>query len=203
MSGHGVPHHSEKQEHRSIGIFISVLAVFMAVVSSLAKKEANEMILREVKASNGFAWYQSKRGRSYLNELEIGRIDRELAGNPSDAQRGLLGSQKGKLQAKNAEYEAENAKILVESEADRQAAELAGHRHHRFEYAEISLHVAVVLASIALLTDDRKFFWLGLAATAAGVALAVSGFLIQPHSSRAHTPTQAPAASSSPASSGH
>lgn len=197
MSGHGVHHHPDKQEHKSIGIFISVLAVFMAVVSALAKKEANEMILNEVKASNGFAWYQSKRQRGYLNELEIARIETTLAGSPSESQRTLLTGQRSKLAAKNAEYETENAKILKDSEADRATAESAKHRHHRFEFAEIALHLAVVLASLTLLTDSKKFFWIGLICTLVGVVLTLSGFLIQPHGA------PIPASSGAPAHSGH
>lgn len=91
MSGHGIPHHAEKDEHKRIGIFIGVLAVIMAIIGAFAKGQANEMIVKEVKASNGFAWYQSKRQRSYMNELEIKRIDFLLAGTGlSDAQKEML-----------------------------------------------------------------------------------------------------------------
>ena len=107
MSGHEVPHHAENQDQKRIGIFIAVLAVIMAIVGALAKAEANKMIVKEVQSSNGFAWYQSKRQRSYMNELEIRRADFELAGNVNEAQRKLLEESKAKYKAKNAEYEKE------------------------------------------------------------------------------------------------
>ena len=96
MSGHGVPHHAESDEHKRVGIFIAIIAVIMAIVGAFAKGQANEMIVKEVKASNGFAWYQSKRQRSYMNELEIKRIDFLLAGaGLGDAQKEML--QKNKI----------------------------------------------------------------------------------------------------------
>lgn len=198
MSGHGAHHHSDNPEHKRIGVFIAVIAVIMAVVGAMAKQQANEMIVKEVKASNGFAWYQSKRQRSYLNELEVKRIDFELAGQVTDAQRKLLESNRAKFLAKNAEYEAENKDILAGAEADRTAAQTAAHKHHWFEFAEIALHIAIVLCSLVLLTNVTLFFRLGIAATLLGIGLAVfagrSG-----HSAPAPAPGSAPAATKAPA----
>lgn len=192
MSGHGSHSHSDNPEHKRIGVFIAVIAVIMAVVGALAKQEANEMIVKEVKASNGFAWYQSKRQRSYQNELEVKRIDFELAGQVTEAQRKLLEANRAKFLAKNAEYEAENKEILTGAENDRTAAQTAAHRHHWYEYAEISLHIAIVLCSLVLLTNQRFFFHLGLAATLAGIVLAVVAW--RTGHGGAHAPATPPAA---------
>lgn len=194
MSEHGTPHHAANPQQKSIGIFISVLAVLMAIVSSLANNESNQMIVKQVEASNGFSWYQSKRQRSYMNEMELVRIDRELAGAPNEIQKKMLADTQVRLKAKNAEYEKENDKIRLDSEGDKQVAELAGHRHHRFEFAEVALHIAVVLCSLTLLTDSKLFFRIGIIATVIGVLFAGTGFLVKPHG---HSPaaTEAPATS--------
>ena len=194
MSEHGIPHHAESHEHKQIGIFIAVLAVIMALVGALAKNEANKMIVKEVQASNGFAWYQSKRQRGYMNELEIKRADFELAGTPTEAQRKLLEESKAKLKAKNAEYEKENDEIRSKAEADKQTAELASHKHHWFEYAEIAIHIAVVLGSLTLLTEMKLFFQLGVGTTIAGIALALYGFTITGHHAEATGESHAPTA---------
>lgn len=179
MAGHGIPHHAHSEDHKRIGIFISVLAVLMAVVSALAKAEANKMIVKEVQASNGYAWYQSKRQRSYMNELEIQRINFELAGIAlTDAQRQTLEQTRAKLAAKNAEYESENKDIQAKADADKQLAESASHRHHWFEYSEILLHIAVVLSSLTLLTEQKLFFKLGFAATTGGLVLAILAWFV-------------------------
>jgi hypothetical protein len=189
MSGHGAHAHPDNPEHKRIGVFIAVIAVLMAVVGALAKQQANEMIVKEVKASNGFAWYQSKRQRSYANDLELKRIDFELAGQVTDAQRKILEGNRGKFQAKNAEYESENKQILDGAEAERQAAQAAAHRHHLYEYAEIAMHIAIVLCSLVLLTDQKLFFRAGVLATVVGIGLAIYAGTSATH---AHPPEQVP-----------
>lgn len=168
----GLPHHAENPEQKRIGIFISVLAVIMAIVSAATGQKANLMIADEVKASNGFAWYQAKRQRTFVNELEIKRIDYELAGTPTEAQRKMIEAQKVKIAAKNAEYEAENQGILTEANASKTAAAVAEHQHHWFELSEICLHIAVVLCSLVLLTELQIFLKLGALVTVIGLALA-------------------------------
>jgi hypothetical protein len=168
----GLPHHAENPEQKRIGIFISVLAVIMAIVSAATGQQANRMIAQEVKASNGYAWYQAKRQRSYANELELKRIEFELAGSPTEAQRKIIETQKAKLTAKNAEYETENKKIQADADADREAAEVSEHKHHWFELSEICLHIAVVLCSLVLLTELQVFLRLGVVVTVIGIALA-------------------------------
>lgn len=177
MSGHGVPSHASSADQKKIGIIISVIAVLVAVSGAFARNEANQMIVKEVQASNGFAWYQSKRQRSHLNELELNRIEVQLAGEVTPAQRAVLEKTQAKLTAKNQEYETENKEILAKAEAEKRVAEVASHRHHRFEYAEVLLHTAIVLCSLSLLTESRLFFKVGLVATAAGLVLTVLAML--------------------------
>ncbi|MEO8427406.1 MAG: DUF4337 family protein, partial [Verrucomicrobiota bacterium] len=103
MSASGVPHHAENHEQKKVGIIIAVIAVVMSIVAALAHYEANRMIVKEVRSSNEFAWYQFKRQRSYMNELELRRIEIELKGTPSEAQRKLLEDSMAKLKSKNAD----------------------------------------------------------------------------------------------------
>jgi hypothetical protein len=200
MAGHGVPHHAANDEHKRVGIFIAVIAVLMAIIGALAKQQANEMIMKEVKASNGFAWYQAKRQRVAMNELELKRIEVELAGAPTDAQRQLLEAQQGKLAAKNAEYEPENKDILVVADADKRAAVVASHRHHWFEYSEICMHISVVLCSLVLLTERKLFLHLGIVATVAGLLIAGLGWFVTHHDDghAAEVKPTAPAAAAKP-----
>jgi hypothetical protein len=181
MGGVGVPHHAEKEDHKKIGIFIAILAVVMAVIAALATREANNMIVKEVQSSNAYAWYQSKRQRTYMNELEVRRIEFELAGSPTEAQRRVLEQSRAKLAAKNAEYEQENKEILEKAEADRRQAQTSAHRHHWFEYAEILMHIAVVFCSLTLLIDNNLYFRLGIIFTVGAIILAGYAFSMKPH----------------------
>lgn len=172
MSEHGVPHHADNPEHKRIGIFIAVLAVIMAIIAAATNQQANQVIVKEVKASNGFAWYQSKRQRSYMNDLELKRIDFLLAGTVTPAQAEMLNKTKTSLEKKNAEYKTENEEIERLAKADQALAAVAAHKHHWFELGEICLHIAVVLCSLVLLTEQKVFFHVGALVTILGVLLA-------------------------------
>lgn len=165
-------HHSENPLQKRIGLFIAVLAVLMAIIAALGKDAANQMIVNEVKSSNGYAWYQSKRMRSYMNEMELDRINAQEAGAMTEQQRELLAKQKARLTAKNAEYKTENEDILKKAEAQQNLAQIAAHRHHGFERAEVFLHIAVVLCSVALLTERKIFSQVAMGLAAIGILLA-------------------------------
>ncbi|MBI3878962.1 MAG: DUF4337 family protein, partial [Verrucomicrobia bacterium] len=71
--------------------------------------------------------------------------------------------------------------ILRDAKADQHAAANAAHKHHWFEYGEICLHIAVVLCSLVLLTNQKLFLHVGLAATIVGLIIAVFAYLVEHH----------------------
>jgi hypothetical protein len=196
-------HHSDNPEQKKVGLIIAVLAVVLAVIGSLAKDAANQMIVNEVKASNGFAWYQSKRMRSYLNELELDRISAQESGAITDPQRELLAKQKTKLTSKNAEYKSENEDILKKAESQQGVATIAAHRHHGFERAEVFLHIAVVLCSVTLLTDRKVFSQVGVALAGVGVILAAYTYFHHEHAEGARPESASNAPALQPVAKGH
>lgn len=193
-----IPHEGNKED-KKVGIKIAVIAVVMAIVSSYGKNAANDMIINEVKASNGYAWYQAKRIRSALNEQAIVQMDLDLLGNPTEAQREAMGKLKKKLQEKNAEYKKENEDILKESDTTKAEAALAGKKNDAFDRAEIALQVAVVLCSLTLLTGSAIFSRAGVALACIGVMMAGLAFFQKPDPKKepekpATAPSAAPAA---------
>ena len=196
-----IPQEAGSKEDKKVGIKIAIIAVIMAIVSSYGKNAANDMIINEVKASNGYAWYQAKRIRGALNDQAIGQIDIDLLGAPGDAQREAMLKLKKKLQEKNAEYKKENDDILKEADTTKAEAALAGKKNDAFDRAEIALQVAVVLCSLTLLTGSAVFSRAGVALAAVGVVLAVMAFFKKPDAPKAE-PAPAPAAVAPAASGG-
>lgn len=168
-----VKDHREKQ----VGLTIAILAIVLAIVSALGNEQDNEKIVRQIEASNGFAWYQAKRIRAGMNELMLEDLKIQTAGNPTEAQRATIHKLEARLAAKNAEYKSENDKILKDAEDNKRAAELADARGNRFDRAEIILQVSVVLCSITLLTKVRTFFFVGLALAVMGTGFGIWAYL--------------------------
>ncbi len=163
-----IPHGEGKEGEKQIGIMIAIIAVVMAIVGALGNNAANERIVKAVESSNGFAWYQAKRQRSYLNDLEIKRIAIELAGTPTAAQREALTKLATDLKAKNEEYHSENEKLQKDALEAKIESEVSGEKNDGFDHAEILLQVAVVLCSLTLLTSNRNFLRVGIAVAILG-----------------------------------
>lgn len=193
-----IPTESSNKEDKKVGIKIAIIAVVMAIVSSYGKNAANDMIINEVKASNGYAWYQAKRIRGALNDQAVSQIDLDLLGSPTDAQREAMLKLKKKLQEKNAEYKKENDDILKEADTTKAEAALAGKKNDAFDRAEIALQVAVVLCSLTLLTGSSVFSRAGVGLAAIGVMLAVMAFFKRPDPPKVEA-QQAPVAANAPA----
>lgn len=166
-----IPHGEGGKDEKPVGVVIAVLAVFMAIFGSLGNNAANERIVSEVKASNGFAWYQAKRQRQYAGEMEIKRAAIELAGNPSASQKQALEKWVEELKAKNVGYDKENQEKLVEARRNAAEAKVHAERNDGFDHAELCLQVAVVLCTLTLLTGSKLFMRLGLAVAVAGLIL--------------------------------
>lgn len=172
-----IPENVKDHREKQVGLTIAILAILLAVVSALGNEQDNEKIVKQIEASNGFAWYQSKRIRAGMNELTMDQMKIEIAGNPTEAQREAIKKLETRLAAKNAEYKEENDKILKDAEASKRASELADARGNRYDRAEIFLQIAVVFCSITLLTKARAFFFGGLLLAVIGGGLGLWAFL--------------------------
>jgi hypothetical protein len=172
-----IPEEVKDRRERQVGLTIAILAILLAVVSALGNEQDNEKIVKQIEASNGFAWYQSKRIRAGMNELMLDQMKILGAGNTTTAQVEAMKKLEGRLVAKNAEYKAENDKILKDAEDNKKAAEAADAKGNRFDRSEIFLQIAVVFCSITLLTKVRTFFYVGLLLAVLGTGIGVWAFM--------------------------
>ena len=171
-----IPEEAKDRQERQVGLTIAILAILLAVVSALGNEQDNEKIVKQIEASNGFAWYQSKRIRAGMNELMMDQMRVELAGSPTASKKEAIAKLEARLSAKNAEYKTENDKILKDAEEAKKLAEQADARGNRYDRAEIFLQIAVVFCSITLLTKARAFFFAGLALSVCGTLLGAWAF---------------------------
>jgi hypothetical protein len=157
----------------------AVIAVFAAVASLesggnsndaiLAK---NEAVLFESQASDQWAYYQAKSVKQSLaanQALSLASTNPTLAAR-FDADATRYTSEQGQIQAAARALE---AKV----EASNQNAERLLERHHRFAIAVTLFQIAIALSAIAALTKRKVLWTVGLAASAAGLALFLRGFL--------------------------
>jgi hypothetical protein len=174
-------HELQEQAHdlrnRKIGLLISILAILLAICGALGRKAENFVIVSRVDASNTWAYFQAKKLRGYQSETT-----RELAQvfgqGSSGTQRESAQKLSEQYEARQKKYEEESEKIAKQAEAHTENAEKWENRANRFSLGEIFLQIAVVLCSIAILTQAQAFVYGGLGFAAIGVFTAISAVMI-------------------------
>jgi hypothetical protein len=96
----------------------------------------------------------------------------------------LKGAERAKIEALAATFAAEEKRYSTEKkEIEPKAMKLEAARDHRrerhpyFEFGEVLLQIAIVSASVAILSTSRQMFWFSLILAILGAALAVNGFV--------------------------
>lgn len=200
MSGtHEVLEQAEHAQHaahssfdKRVAISIAIVAAVLATVSMLAHRTHNEVLrlqneasVKEVNASNGYAWYQATRVRQQA--LEINREMLEAQPIPTDA---ALVAKREKLiagwTAKIEEYKKDLKDRKADADGDKKKAKDLGGESHlrhaqgdRLDLAHLAVELGLVLSSIAVLTKRKAFWMAGIIACFIGIGVAGSAFLVK------------------------
>jgi hypothetical protein len=163
---------------RYLSLSTAVIAVFAAVASLESGSNSNEAILEkseamlnQSRASDQWAYFQSKGVKSALAASQAVMVaDRPdlVATLKADADR--YKHEADEIQAKAKELE-------KKVEENNQASEDLMEHHHRFAIAVTLLQIAIALSAIAALTRKTPLWFLGLGVSAAGIVMFVRGFM--------------------------
>ena len=171
-----LPEHDHHDKHPltiPVSVTMAILAVLGALVTLLGHRAHTEELLLQAQATDQWAYYQAKNIR--LHEMEaVADMVGTLA--PQDKEKAAAVHEKYVKEVERYKSDKENigdkAKE-VESERD-----LVSRRADRFDGGEALLEVGLVICSVTLLTKRRYFWFTGMFFGAAGVILAITGFLV-------------------------
>ena len=170
---HAPAHH--QPDMNTSAITAAVLAVLAAVGSLLSGHAANEAILAQSRATDQWAYYQSKSTKGHVYEAS-GEIVKALTDSLDRSQTEKTGPALEHFRAEVKRYD--NEKSEIEREAKNLEAESRHelHRHHRYSLGIACFQVGIVLASVSILVRLRSLYLLSLVAGAAGIVLLVLGW---------------------------
>jgi Domain of unknown function (DUF4337) len=178
------PHELEEQRDkafsRRVALVTAVYAVVLAIASLGGNNAMKEMLLAQQEASNQWAYYQSKVIREHLNRGNKLVLEMQLA-EPSalkGAERVKLAVLAGKFADEEKRMNADKKEIepkakAAETERDRNQA-----KDPYFDYAEVLLQIAIVCASVSILSTSRPMFWFSSLLAVLGAVATVNGFLL-------------------------
>ncbi len=169
--------HAEHGAHdssmRPVAFTMSLLAVLVAITTVLGHRTHTEAVLDQNKATDQWNQYQARKIRSYETSLAQDLLTVMTASDKDKADKVAKGyadhQKKWNDDLKEDSEKAEGLETKVEQ---------AEARADRFDLGEALLEIALVTASITLLTRNRIYWLLGLAFGVAGVLSAGSVLLL-------------------------
>jgi len=159
---------------RPVAFTMSVLAVLVAVTTVLGHRAETRAVLKRAEASDVWNEYQAKKNRAYDTVLMtdlLGVVTVADKDGAAKIAKGYAGHQD-----KWAEDFKEEQKEAQGLEGD---VKLAEDKAKYFDLAETLLEIGLVVSSVTLLTRSRIYWYLGIGASAVGVASVVWGSLIK------------------------
>src|SRR5437879_6006217 len=163
---------------RRAALTTAIYAVVLSIAALGGNNTVKEMLLAQQQSSDQWAFYQAKVIREHQYRSQKMLLEAQLA-EPSS----LKGAERAKVEALAAKFAEEEKRYNTEKkdiEKDAKKLELARNlrrdRHPYFEFGEILLQVAIVSASVAILSTSRPMFWFSLVLAVLGAALTLNGF---------------------------
>ncbi len=158
---------------RLVSLAISILAVFIAMVTVIGHRTHTEAILMQTRAADQWNLYQAKKIRQEQVSTTSDLLSLQPSSNDAAVQK-KLADYRSHLEKWNGEIAEEQEKALdLEHEVDR-----AEQRAARYDLGEALLEIAVVLSSITLLTHQRRYFIVGLLFGLGGLIAAATALLV-------------------------
>ena len=158
--------HARDPFDKRVAATMAIIAAALAVVSVMGHLYTTEELVNQQRASDQWSFFQGKKNREYQSEVA----------------RDMLAAMKSE---KSSEYNATLERYKKETEQIQEKAKefetdshLKGRQALRFHFGEIFLEVAIVFASLAILTKRKVLWGTAIISGALGAAIALTVFTI-------------------------
>lgn len=175
-----------KRRDRMIAIYIAILAVVLAI-SSVGGNNADKDATRfNIEASNTWAFFQAKNIRRHLVRMKIDELQLRLASEDglSETARAALTKSIEQYRQTEAHLTSEpetgegTKELFVKGKAAEAARDRAIQQDPYFDYGQALLQIAIVLASISIITGGSSLLILSLITAVLGSVATLNGFTL-------------------------
>ena len=168
------PAHDDRGARR-VAVLISALAAGLAIAEMAEKGAQNEFLAHHISTSDSWAFYQAKTLRSAM----VGQQIEVLASLPNAADPEVatrIAAARAEQARLNDDEKSQGRKQLrAQAEAEAKTRDAVGEHYHLYEYVVGALQIAIVLASVSVVT---RMWLLAAAAGVIGGAAAVFGLVV-------------------------
>lgn len=175
-----------KQRERLIAVYIAILAVALSICSVGGGNATKDATARNIEAANAWAFFQAKNIRRNDVRIEINELELRLVTDPT-----LSEAAKAAIQERLKQYRDQEAHLTSEPETGEGVKELmargkaleaqrdvAMHKDPYFDYGQALLQIAIVLASVAIITGGSVLLLVSGVLAAGGLISMLNGFFL-------------------------
>jgi hypothetical protein len=170
----------EKTFTRRVALVTAVFAVALAITSLGGSNAMKEMLLAQQQSSDQWAFYQAKVIREHLYRSQKMRLELDLLAGDS-----LKPEARQQMEEMLKKLSDEEERYRIEKKDIEQAAKKLEHERDinrakdpYFDYAEVLLQIAIVMASISIIASSPRMFFFALGTAILGVLLCINGFTL-------------------------
>ena len=176
----------EKPHTRWIGVWIAILAVLLAITGMGGSNSMKDMINANVEVTNYWSFFQAKNIRQTEFRLAADRLEVDLALNPNlpEAAKKQIEDKIKRYKETAARYESDpkegdgKKELMAKAkslEADRAKAQ---RKDPYFDFAEALIQIAIVLASVTIITGAMPLLIGSIGVGVLGTLLMLNGFML-------------------------
>ena len=180
-----LPKHGELEELKQntftkrVALTTALFAVVLAIASLGGNNAMKHMLLAQQQASDQWTFYQAKAIREHQYRIQKLRLELELAQSAGlkpelreryEALLGSFGDEEKRYAVEKKEIEQEAKRLEHERDVNRA-------KDPYFDFAEVLMQIAIVMASISILAGSRPVFVFSILVAVVGSLLTLNGFI--------------------------
>ncbi|MBI5098537.1 MAG: DUF4337 domain-containing protein [Nitrospirae bacterium] len=165
--------------------YLALATVLLAVCATLSTFKgggfSTRAVLAQSKASDQWAYYQSKSIKGYIYEIQRDKLELELKEKRQKPLPAVIEDYEKKINMytdKIKKYEDEKVRIEKDARHEESIRDDAQEHSQMFGMAVIFLQIAILLSSIAALLKKKPVWVIGLVSGAVGMFYFVNGFML-------------------------
>lgn len=170
-----------KKFTRRVALTTAIFAVILAITSLGGNNAMKEMLLAQQQASDQWAFYQAKVVREHLYRSQKLRLEVDLLEQGSSMKpeaREKFESMLKNMAEEETRYGTEKKEIEKEAKKLEHERDVNRSKDPYFDYGEVLLQIAIVMASISIISGSRPIFYFALVGAILGTLFSLNGFLL-------------------------
>lgn len=170
-----------KEFTRRVALTTAIYALLLAIASLGGGNATKDMMLAQQQSTDQWAFYQAKSIREHQARIELERLELDLAERGAAMNQDVrerFELQRSRTNEEVERYETEKREIETRAREFEHDRDVNRAKDPYFDYGTSLLQIAIVLSSVAIISNSSRMFGFSLAIASVGCLLMLNGFTL-------------------------